>query len=38
MQLEFKKGSQYSRKDIGWICFPDHGRPAGGLYFMEVKY
>ncbi|MDA9897056.1 endonuclease NucS [Pelagibacterales bacterium] len=30
MQLEFKKGSQYSRKDIGWICFPDHGRPAGG--------
>ena len=30
MKLEFKKGSKYSRKDIGWVCFPDEGRPAGG--------
>ena len=30
MKLEFKKGSKYSRKDIGWVCFPDKGRPAGG--------
>ena len=30
MKLEFKKGSKYSRKDIGWICFPDKGRAAGG--------
>ena len=27
MKLEFKKGSKYSRKDIGWVCFPDKGRP-----------
>ena len=26
----FKKGSQYSRKDIGWILLPETGRPAGG--------
>ena len=26
----FKKGSQYSRKDVGWILLPDTGRPAGG--------
>jgi hypothetical protein len=26
----FKKGSKYSRKDIGWILLPDSGRPAGG--------
>ena len=30
MKLEFKKASKYSRKDIGWVCFPDKGRPAGG--------
>ena len=30
MKLEFKKGSKYSRKDIGWVCYPDKGRPAGG--------
>ena len=26
----FKKGSKYTRVDIGWICLPDTGRPAGG--------
>ena len=26
----FKKGSKYSRKDIGWILLPNTGRPAGG--------
>jgi hypothetical protein len=26
----FKKGSQYSRKDIGWILLPETGRSAGG--------
>jgi hypothetical protein len=30
VKLEFKKGSKYSRKDIGWVCYPDKGRPAGG--------
>ena len=30
MKLDFKKGSKYSRKDIGWVCYPDKGRPAGG--------
>ena len=26
----FKKGSPYSRKDVGWILLPDSGRPPGG--------
>ena len=26
----FKKGSKYTRVDIGWICLPEKGRPAGG--------
>ncbi|MFC2089643.1 endonuclease NucS domain-containing protein [Bacteroidota bacterium] len=26
----FKKGSQYTRKDIGWILLPETGRPKGG--------
>lgn len=26
----FKKGSKYTRVDIGWICLPETGRPAGG--------
>ena len=26
----FKKGSQYSRKDVGWVLLPETGRPAGG--------
>mgnify|MGYP001292850321 CR=1 FL=1 len=26
----FKKGSLYSRKDVGWILLPEEGRPAGG--------
>ena len=26
----FKKGSTYSRKDVGWILLPEEGRPAGG--------
>jgi hypothetical protein len=28
--LAFKKGSQYTRKDIGWIVLPETGRPKGG--------
>ena len=30
MKLEFKKGSKYSRKDIGWICYPETGPPSRG--------
>lgn len=26
----FKRGSQYTRADIGWICLPETGRPKGG--------
>ena len=26
----FKKGSTYTRVEIGWILLPDTGRPAGG--------
>ena len=28
----FKKGSKYSRKDVGWIVLPDTGRPKGGSW------
>ncbi len=28
--LNFKKGSYYTRKSIGEICFPGVGRPKGG--------
>ena len=28
--MQFKKGSKYSRKDVGWICYPDTGAPARG--------
>jgi len=28
----FKKGSQYTRKDIGWIVLPETGRPKGGSW------
>tara|TARA_Y100000768_G_scaffold372450_1_gene340115 strand:- start:391 stop:1272 length:882 start_codon:yes stop_codon:yes gene_type:complete len=30
MDLKFKRGSKYTRKSIGEICFPGIGRPAGG--------
>jgi len=30
MNLDFKRGSKYTRKSIGEICFPGVGRPAGG--------
>jgi len=30
MDLEFKRGSIYTRKSIGQICYPGVGRPAGG--------
>ena len=26
----FKKGSLYSRQDVGWVLLPETGRPAGG--------
>lgn len=26
----FKKGAQYTRKEVGWILLPETGRPAGG--------
>ncbi|MDA0916997.1 MAG: DUF3427 domain-containing protein [Proteobacteria bacterium] len=26
----FKKGSFYSRQDVGWVLLPETGRPAGG--------
>ena len=32
MDLEFKRGSIYTRKSIGEICFPGVGRPAGGIW------
>lgn len=28
----FKKGSQYTRKDVGWIVLPETGRPKGGSW------
>ncbi len=28
----FKKGSQYTRKDVGWIVLPKTGRPKGGSW------
>ena len=28
----FKKGSLYSRKNVGEICFPGRGRPSGGVW------
>lgn len=30
MSLDFKRGSKYTRKSIGEICYPGIGRPAGG--------
>ena len=30
--LDFKRGSPYSRKDIGNICYPGVGRPTGGSW------
>lgn len=30
--LAFKKGSQYTRKDVGWIVLPETGRPKGGSW------
>lgn len=32
MQLNFKKGSIYTRKSIGEICYPGVGRPKGGMW------
>ena len=28
----FKKGSQYTRKDVGWVVLPETGRPKGGSW------
>lgn len=28
----FKKGSQYTRKEVGWILLPETGRPKGGSW------
>lgn len=28
----FKKGSKYTRKDVGWIVLPETGRPKGGSW------
>ncbi len=28
----FKKGSKYTRKDVGWILLPETGRPKGGAW------
>lgn len=28
--VAFKKGSQYTRKDVGWVVLPETGRPKGG--------
>jgi len=30
VKLEFKKGSKYSRNDVGWICYPEKGPPPRG--------
>ena len=30
MSSIFKKGSLYSRQDVGWVLLPETGRPAGG--------
>jgi len=29
-KISFKKGSKYTRQDVGWIVLPDSGRPKGG--------
>ena len=26
----FKRGTTYTRKEVGWILLPETGRPAGG--------
>jgi len=28
----FKKGSKYTRKDVGWVVLPETGRPKGGAW------
>ena len=28
----FKKGSKYTRKEVGWIVLPETGRPKGGSW------
>lgn len=28
----FKKGSQYTRKEVGWLVLPETGRPKGGSW------
>lgn len=30
--LNFKRGNKYTRKDIGYVCYPGVGRPAGGMW------
>ncbi len=30
MELDFKRGSKYTRRSIGEICYPGVGRPSGG--------
>ena len=32
MELLFKKGQKYSRQDVGFVVFPNIGRPAGGMW------
>ena len=36
--LNFKKGSFYSRQDIGYICYPDTDRPKGGDWDIGDHY
>ena len=36
----FKKGSNYTRKDVGWIVLPETGRPKGGNWdtgYVKVR-
>ena len=32
----FKKGSQYTRNDVGWIVLPETGRPAVSYLFSVI--
>lgn len=32
IQSPFKRGTAYTRKEVGWILLPETGRPAGGMW------
>ncbi len=36
--LNFEKGSFYSRQGIGYLCYPETGRPKGGDWNTGDNY